>query len=88
VVLEIYDGNGQTMTVSHETKAAMATAIESNLNPPKIFVRCRDVIKAVAKVLQVNFLEYSMPFSEEEMNSFDWKAVEPGNKDTYRSYGT
>ena len=83
VVLEIYDGNGQTMTVSHETKAAMATAIESNLNPPKIFVRCRDVIKAVAKVLQVNYLEYSMPFSEEEMNSFDWKAVEPGNKDTY-----
>ena len=72
----------EDLEVSREAKDALAAALEAGANPQPVFIRCKMVMTAVAKILGVDMLEYSMP-TEETAAAFDWSGVVPGRRDTY-----
>lgn len=81
-VIKITSGT-KTYYVSQKGKNSMSSAIDSMANQPTIYFRCRWAITAVADILGVDMLQYSMPQTTQELQEFNWDNVIVGHWDTY-----
>lgn len=77
------DVGPEVFQVTLQAKQSMCNAIDATANRPTVFFKCKFTIASVAEILGVDWLEYSMPQTREELLNFDWNGVEPGRKETY-----
>lgn len=74
---------GEVHTVTRKAKESMSMAQDAMANRPTTFYKCQHAMIAVCDILEVDFLEYTMPKSKEELNSIDWENVDPLKMDTW-----
>jgi len=77
------DVGGVPLEVSRKAKNSMASAQDAMASQPAAFYKCDFAITAVTDILKYDKLQFSFPFSEETINSFDWDYVIVGRSDSY-----
>ena len=65
----------ETLLVTRKAMHSMDVAIDANSNKPTAFWKAFFVITAVTDILQEDLMNYSTPFSTEEIKQFDWNDV-------------
>ena len=81
VVITVKRGR-TSLNVTQDAKDAMMAAINGMATKPTIYFNCMQVMHAVTKSLQVDFVEYSV-LDKEKLEAFDWDDAVPGEPDTY-----
>ena len=82
MVIEVTDGLG-SFQVTRDARDSMSYALDSMANQPTVYYRCKFAIIAVAKILKVDMLQYSMPQLPADLSTFSWDRVTIGDWDTY-----
>jgi len=77
------DVGGVPLEVSRKAKNSMSSAQDAMASQPTVFYKCDFAITAVTDILKYDKLQFSFPFSEETINSFDWDSVIVGRSDSY-----
>ena len=83
IVMNIKIGDQTIVAVSRATKQSVEAAIDASSNRPTNFFRSKHAAISAANILGVDWLEWTFPYPEAMIDSFDWSTVILADKDTY-----
>ena len=74
-VMKVKHGKDQSFFVTRAAEDAMIAAVNALSAQPTQFFRAKYSVVAVCKILDTDFLQYSIPQTTETRRAFDWDAV-------------
>lgn len=82
-VFKVNHGKDQSFFVTRAAEDAMIAAVNALSAQPTQFFRAKYSVTAVCKILDTDFLQYSIPQTPETRRAFNWDAVICGVAKTY-----
>jgi len=77
------DVGGVPLEVSRKAKNSMPSAQDAMASQPAAFCKCNFAITAATGIPKCDKWQFSFPFSEKTINSFDWDSVIVGRSDSH-----